>query len=318
MTPRARALVELGRMLADTGYEFTTVTPQTHAIVNARAANAEARDLRDVFGWSRPFEAAVVPSPMLEKLRAADVLRDAGGGRLASTVRWSTLGHDLLVHSAFPTEARDAVFFGPDTYRFCTAIERFLPRDQRTLVVDVGCGCGAGGIVAARRSRATILADVTDASLELATVNATLANVRNAEVCRSNLLSGIDVTPDAVVANPPFMLDDSDRKYRSGGGTAGEGFAVRLVRDAMSRLAPGGTLLVYTGAPFVSGKDLFFEAVEPLLARAEAFRYEVIDVDIFGEALRDDAYAEVERIAAVVLVVTTGDDAERKSLLRSA
>ncbi|PJI53760.1 SAM-dependent methyltransferase, partial [Methylobacterium radiotolerans] len=54
------AVLSLGRALRETGYSFTTVTPATHAHVNARPRNAEARSLRDVFGWSRPFRADLV------------------------------------------------------------------------------------------------------------------------------------------------------------------------------------------------------------------------------------------------------------------
>jgi hypothetical protein len=49
------ALIRLGRALKLAGYRFTTVTPANHERVNRQAANATARDLRYVFGWSRPF-----------------------------------------------------------------------------------------------------------------------------------------------------------------------------------------------------------------------------------------------------------------------
>jgi release factor glutamine methyltransferase len=36
--------------------------------------------------------------------------------------RFSTLNNLLLAHSPYPTTDADAVFFGPDTYRFCKLI----------------------------------------------------------------------------------------------------------------------------------------------------------------------------------------------------
>ncbi|MGZ8853315.1 MAG: SAM-dependent methyltransferase, partial [Thermoanaerobaculia bacterium] len=59
------SLVRLGRLLRDSGYRFTTITPESHARVNRRAGNERARSLRDVFGWSRPFDASLLPPAML-------------------------------------------------------------------------------------------------------------------------------------------------------------------------------------------------------------------------------------------------------------
>ncbi|HEX7420567.1 MAG TPA: SAM-dependent methyltransferase, partial [Thermoanaerobaculia bacterium] len=60
--------VELGRLLQEAGYRFTTITPESHARVNRRAGSERARTLRDVFGWSRPFEASLLPQEMLQLL----------------------------------------------------------------------------------------------------------------------------------------------------------------------------------------------------------------------------------------------------------
>lgn len=104
------ALVELGILLGQSGYEFVTVTPATHARVDARderRGRAMARDLRDVFGWSRPFIREAVPSRVFDLLKEAQVLRREGEG-YRSNVRFSTLGGQLHVHSAFPTQDADS------------------------------------------------------------------------------------------------------------------------------------------------------------------------------------------------------------------
>src|SRR5579884_2541437 len=117
------SLLELLRSVEKTGYRFTTVTPETHRHVNRRPGNEVARDLRGVFGWSRPFDAAILPAGMFDLLQAAEAIipdRD----RWRSRYRISTLGEGLFLHSAFPTEDEAAVFFGPDTYRFAAALEQ--------------------------------------------------------------------------------------------------------------------------------------------------------------------------------------------------
>ena len=75
---------------------------------------------------------------------------------------------------------------------------------------------------------------------------------------------------------------------------------------ASERLAPGGTLLLYTGAAIVEGVDPFRTAVEERLAAAPGitWSYREADPDVFGEELSGGAYAAADRIAAVVLTAT--------------
>jgi methylase of polypeptide subunit release factors len=298
---RERALVALGRALRASAYEFVTVTPATHARARARDRPL-ASSLRDVFGWSRPFAKDTLPTELLDLLEAAGALVESDGS-FQSAVRASTLGGQLFFHSAYPTTQVDSVFFGPDTYRFCAAILRANRRASR--VVDVGCGSGAGGILAGRAAERVVLADVNDQALTYARVNAELAGATNAETIRSDVLAGVQGDIDLVVANPPYLRDDLGRAYRDGGGDHGEHLSLRIVSESLERLAPGGTLLLYTGTAMIDGQDVFLSAAMPLLIRSGAtFHYEELDPDVFGEELENPGYAAVERIAAVVLTAT--------------
>ena len=308
MDERSRALVGLGRALRDTGYSFVTVTPETHRRVEARAASAghaQARSLRDVFGWSRPFVPGLLPQKMLELARAADVLVE-DAGLLRSRVRFSTLRGELFAHSAYPTLAAESVFFGPDTYRFCDLVAAQAPRGRRA--VDVGCGSGAGGIIASKLVEHVVLADINPSALGLAAVNAELAGVSDrATIVTSDVLAGVSGPIDLVLANPPYMVDRASRTYRDGGGSFGEALAVRIAREALERLEPGGQLVLYTGAAVADGgTDTFLEAVRAVCSSARAeWTYWEIDPDVFGEEIeQNEAYASIERIAAVALVAT--------------
>ncbi|MET0340602.1 MAG: methyltransferase [Polyangiales bacterium] len=298
--PHARALVALGEALRARGYRFITSTPATHARVFAR--RAEARDVRDVLGFSLPFRREVLEPALLSLLEQADALDVQPDGRLRARVRVSSLarapGEDALyVHGAYPTESADAVFFGPDTYRFCAFLAR--ARVPARYVVDIGCGSGAGGLVAAHAGGAArlVLADVNPRALALAAVNAALQG-RAVSCVQSDVLAGVDGAPDLIVANPPYMRDHAARAYRDGGGAYGEALSVRIAREALARLAPGGTLLLYTGAPVVDGVDVFHAQLAPLL-RGLTHHYEELDPDVFGEELDQPGYEHVERIAAI-------------------
>lgn len=117
----AQPLHRLAVLLRASDFSFHTVTPATHARVLARGQQW-ALDLADAFGWNLPFQTALLGAARCDELAAAGVIAVHGDGWKAQ-LRAATLGDLILFHSAYPTEQDDAVFFGPDTYRFVAAIE---------------------------------------------------------------------------------------------------------------------------------------------------------------------------------------------------
>ena len=63
------AWVELARELKLMGYEFTTVTPETHRRVLQR--QPQKITLHDVFGWSREFYLEDLSQKFIRLLEAA-------------------------------------------------------------------------------------------------------------------------------------------------------------------------------------------------------------------------------------------------------
>ncbi len=307
--------------LAASNYSFITPTPVTHQRVLARTTTDAVRTLRDIFGWNRPFKAADVGPGMLEIMDNAGVLHPKGGA-FVSGVRVSTIEQDMFVHSAFPTVQENAVFFGPDTYRFARFIQqginlaRLAPPEgsaapgqaRRPLrILDVGCGSGAGGIVAARCLKeagvpfTVTMNDINPLALQYTTVNAAFAGIP-VELARGDALSAVSGEFDLVISNPPYLDDSAGRAYRHGGARLGRALSVRIATEALDRLAPGGQLLLYTGVAIVDGEDPFIAELQPCLKRAGCdSSYLEIDPDVFGEELARPVYAHADRIAAVGL-----------------
>ena len=297
------ALTALLQLLRHRAYRFVTPTPATHARVVARPDKRRGRDLRDVLGWSLPFAPGTIDNEVEALLRAADVLRADGGG-VRATIRVSSLDELLFVHSAYPTIDEDAVFFGPDSYRFAVRIAAKL--DARPLppgahVVDIGAGSGVGGIfVAASYPGGHVtLTDINPKALRFAAINARAAEVE-VETLLSPTLDPLARPIDLAIANPPYLMDSGGRAYRDGGDLFGGALPLDMARMAGERLAPGGRLLLYTGAAIVNGAAPL-EAALGDLAREQRLRLSVreLDPDVFGEELDGEAYAQVERIAVI-------------------
>ena len=132
-----------------------------------------------------------------------------------------------------------------------------------------------------------------------------MAELSNVSLAHSDVLDGVTGSFDLIVANPPYMLDARERTYRHGGGALGLALSLRMVRESLQRLSPGGTLLLYTGVAMVGGEDPLLAALRDTLEASQwAWLYEEIDPDVFGEQLLEPGYQRVERIAAVALTVT--------------
>jgi methylase of polypeptide subunit release factors len=304
VSERIAALKGLLLTLKQREYRFITPTPATHARVIAREGKQQAKDLRDVFGWSLPFAPGVVDDTLLSFLRGAEMLEERGGEMLRSLVRVSSLEDNLFLHSAFPTTRSDSVFFGPDSYRYANFLMDTLPNlPARTHVVDIGAGSGIGALTAVRSlpPLKVTLTDINPAALELARANWEAAGFEEATFVECDALSGVTEPIDLIIANPPYIADPAHRAYRDGGGMHGGAMSVRWAQEAARRLESGGVFALYTGSAIVGGDDPLRGALLEALADFDVL-YGEIDPDVFGEELEREDYADVERIAVVGVV----------------
>jgi methylase of polypeptide subunit release factors len=306
MTFSPEPLAALLQALDQEGYAFTTVTPATHQRVLARRPGEAARDLRDIFGWSLAFARDTLASDLFDLLKEGRALEERNGV-FRSLVRVSSLSGRLYLHSAYPTEAENSVFFGPDTYRFARFVEASAEElETPGHLVDLGAGAGPGGISAAGllEPERISLVDINPHALSLARANAMAAGMEVSTV--EGELGQVEGEIDLIIANPPFIADAKGRDYRDGGEMLGAGLSLEWARQSLERLSPGGTMLLYTGSPIVAGEDRLLSALAELAEEADAtLRYEEVDPDIFGEELEQPAYAAAgaERIAAVGAVL---------------
>lgn len=312
-------LVQVLQQVRHSGYQFVTPTPLTHQHALEKRDGAGVT-LRDIFGWNLPFAPASVTPQLLDSMNQADILQSCGA-LLRSAVRIATLDKDVFLHSAYPTTQDTAVFFGPDTYRFARFIRHALETADWDIgttaaggtaplrILDVGCGSGVGGIVAARQfdhagvPLVVTMNDINPLALYYTAINAHVAALP-VVVAQGDALSAVIGEFDLIVSNPPYLDDAAARTYRHGGARLGRALSVRIAAQALARLAPGGRLLLYTGVAILEGIDPFLTELLPLLSAADyEWSYDEIDPDIFGEELNRPIYTHADRIAAVGLIV---------------
>jgi methylase of polypeptide subunit release factors len=167
----------------------------------------------------------------------------------------------------------------------------------------VGAGVGALTL-AAQCPEATVTGtDINPEALRLCRINATHNGMGIALIECSGLPAGPRGF-DVIAANPPYVAGKVTRLYRDGGGQLGAGLALDWVEAGVTRLTSGGRFLLYTGSAIVRGQDVIRNALERLAEGRFALEYEEIDPDVFGGTLRQQAYRDVERIAAVGAVLT--------------
>ena len=138
-----QALLYLLAFLKQQDYQFTTITPLSHQRILNRKKNEiyKHRTHQDIFGWNLNFKKTDLDSALFTLLQEHQLLQ-VQEDQYLSQVRVSSLDGELFIHSAFPTTQQDAVFFGPDTYRFIYHLKQYLAAQPRPFkrVVEMCCG----------------------------------------------------------------------------------------------------------------------------------------------------------------------------------
>ena len=170
-------------------------------------------------------------------------------------------------------------------------LDRFPDANAPLTMADVCTGCGCVAVAIAReRPRASVVAtDISTDALDVAQRNARRHGVSQRVVFHEmDLLDGVDGPFDAIVANPPYVLDraaaalqpevrDHEPAVALFGGEDGLSLVTRLVADAPRRLRSGGSLIFEFGF----GQDV---EVEELLAAAPDLELVEVRRDLDGIA----------------------------------
>ncbi len=144
--------------------------------------------------------------------------------------------------------------FEPTT--ISTLMAKVLEVDEGDVVIDVGCGTGILGIIAAKLGAARVYGvDASPDVVDVATANARRHGVADRmEFFRGDLFEPLpeDVKADVIIGDvsgiPDALAADSGWfPSKTGGGPRGSELPVRMLRDAHRWLKDGGRLFLPTG-----------------------------------------------------------------------
>ena len=80
--------------------------------------------------------------------------------------------------------------------------------------------------------------------------------------------------------------------------------SLEIIEQGIEHLAPGGRLLLYTGAAIIECEDVFHAVLRERLSKQSVrWTYDEIDPDVFGEELEHPPYDRVDRIAVVAVTI---------------
>lgn len=146
-------------------------------------------------------------------------------------------------------------------------LARHLPLREGDRVLDLGCGAGLVGILAARRGHRVVATDLLPTCCQAARENAALNGVEDRlEVRAGDLFAPVaDERFDLIATNPPQMPTPPDRSWpddearMNDAGPDGWALLERIIPQAPAHLTPGGRL-VFTLFEFL-GPERALEAL---------------------------------------------------------
>ena len=155
----------------------------------------------------------------------------------------------------------DTLIPRPETERLVELALQRIPTQASWQIADLGTGSGAIALALAKeRPTCRIIAgDKSTAALKVAKENARLNQIDNVDFQQSDWLADIKTESlfDMIVSNPPYIKDDDphlqqgDVRFESASalqaGADGLDDLQRIIQEALTRLKPGGWLMLEHG-----------------------------------------------------------------------
>ena len=152
--------------------------------------------------------------------------------------------HDglLLAHDAYDEETRtlrpDHVL---DVNPTTISLSNLTVRRDVGRALEIGTGCGALALRAARHATHVVGTDTNPRALNVAVFNAAINGISNVEWRLGSLFDAVaGETFDLIFCNPPYVISPDSQFIFRDGGRRGDALCEEIVRRAPAYLNPGG------------------------------------------------------------------------------
>jgi methylase of polypeptide subunit release factors len=207
-----------------------------------RSVDTAGSAVSRLFGTSEMLpsdQADALPRSLVGDLIDSGLVEHVAEG-IRGTVRFTSWEGFVVAHDpSNPLELRSESVSGINpTTRTLAALTVRRPVAR---ALDVGTGCGAQALLAARHADEVVATDVNPRALWLTDVNAALNCLTNITCVEGSLFDPVEGEKfDLVVGNLPFVVSpDSDYTFRDSG-LPGDDVSRIAVQGAASALNPGG------------------------------------------------------------------------------
>jgi len=164
--------------------------------------------------------------------------------------KWAFLATDHMFTTGF--HPNSVYPLGMDSYLLARAMIK--SGFQNTL--DMCCGCGVHGILAAKQSRKVTGIDKNPRAVNFARFNALLNQLGNVEFRSGDLYEPVeDEDFDWIIANPPFVPSPDTTLYFRHGSESGEGISKNVIRGIPKHLRDYGYAQIVTSMVMRENED---------------------------------------------------------------
>lgn len=134
-------------------------------------------------------------------------------------------------------------------------VARLTLRQPVELALDLGCGGGLLGMLAARHTTHVIGTDINPRAVAVAIINARWNEISNIEFRQGDLFEPVQrLRFDLIMSNPPLVISPDYRFYFRDGGGPETGICDRILTELPRYLEEGGTATIQCHWPVHNGE----------------------------------------------------------------
>ena len=231
----------------------------------------------------RGIRSEILVVPYRGRIYLSDALRNSGAADFCYLGRASFAATDLALDELFR-----------------------LPADPSRRVLDLGCGPAVAGLALSDSAAEVVVSDIAPRAVRFARLNALLNAIDNAVAVVSDICSEIEGSFDLVLTHPPGGWTDgaagSAVVAAAGGQDYGLELPQRMIRAALERTRPGGTVYAVIFAPVLGDRPYAVDVLRRICddLPAEAVLHPYLDYYEYADTTRYRAHGVTSMVRYLV------------------